>query len=202
MIRINLLPFRAARKRENVKRHITVYIATVCVALAAMVISFIWLSSTLSGLKDDEGRLNNELASYQKELQEIKDLEGKISQVNSKLSIIKELEKGKTGPVLLLSDIANAVPKDKLWLTSLKESKGNLSLSGTAMDNETVSLFMKNLKNTEQVTADPVLNSTTRKDIPQHRLTVSDFVLECKIYTSVKEEEKVDNKKANKKKKK
>jgi type IV pilus assembly protein PilN len=199
MIRINLLPFRAARKRENVKRHITVYFATVCVALAVIVISFFWLSSTLSGLKDDEIRLNKELAGYQKELQEIKDLENKIKQINSKLSIIKDLEKGKTGPVYLLSDIANAVPKDKLWLTSIKENKGTLSLSGTAMDNETVSLFMKNLKNTEQVTADPVLKSTTRKALPQFRLTVSDFVMECKIFTPIKEEVK---KKPNPKKKK
>jgi hypothetical protein len=58
------------------------------------------------------------------------------------------------------------------------------------MDNETVSLFMKNLKNTEQVTDDPVLKSTTRKELPQFRLTVSDFDLECKIFTPVKEEEK------------
>lgn len=188
MIRINLLPFRAARKRENVKRHIIVYIATVCVALAVLGIYFFALSSRLSGLKDNEVTLNNELAGYQKELQEIKDLESKISQVNSKLSIIKDLEKGKTGPVHLLSDIANAVPKDKLWLTSLKENKGNLSLSGTAMDNETVSLFMKNLKDTEQVTADPELKSTTRKALPQFRLTVSDFVLQCKIFTSAKGE--------------
>jgi type IV pilus assembly protein PilN len=164
-----------------------------------MVISFFWLSTKLSGLKDDENRLKQELASYQKELQEIKDLEGKIKEINNKLSIIKDLEKGKTGPVHLLSDISDAVPKDKLWLTSLKESKGTLSLSGTAMDNETVSLFMKNLKNTEQITADPVLKNTTRKELPQFRLTVSDFDLECKIFTPVKEEE---NKKPAPKKKK
>jgi type IV pilus assembly protein PilN len=187
MIRINLLPFRAARKRENVKRHITVYIASVCVALVAMGGIYIERSSTLSGLKDDENRLNQELVGYQKELQEIKELENKIKEINSKLSVIKDLEKGKTGPVYLLSDIADAVPKDKLWLTSLKESQGTLSLSGTAMDNETVSLFMKRLKNTEQVIADPELRSTTRKELPQYRLTVSDFDLECKVFTPVKE---------------
>lgn len=187
MIRINLLPFRAARKRENVKRHITVYFASVCVAVAVIVISFVLLSSKLSGLKDEESRKNQELAGYQKELQEIKDIENKIKEINSKLAIIKDLEKGKTGPVLLLSDISNAVPKDKLWLTSLKENKGTLSLSGTAMDYPTVSLFMKNLKNTEQVTADPELKSTTSKELPQFKLTVSEFVLECKIFTPGKQ---------------
>ena len=192
MIRINLLPFRAARKRENVKRQILIYVAAVCLTLASMGIYFFKLSNELSGLKDEESRLNQELTSYQKELKEIKDLENKIKQINSKLDIIKDLEKGKTGPVHLLSDIADAVPKDKLWLTSLSERKGTLSLSGTAMDNETVSLFMKNLKNTEQVTADPVLKSAIRRDLPQFRLTVSDFVMQCNINAP-------DNKKAKKK---
>ena len=199
MIRINLLPFRAARKRENVKRQIIIYIASVCIALVVFAGLFFKLSGDLSGLKDEEGRLNTELASYQKELKEIKDLENKIKQINSKLDVIKELEKAKTGPVHLLSDIADSVPKGKLWLTSLSEKNGNLSLSGTAMDNETVSLFMKNLKNTEQITADPLLKSAMRKDLPQFRLTVSDFVLQCKTYAAKKE--KTEKKNRSKKKK-
>ena len=186
MIRINLLPFRAARKRENVKRQITIYVATVCIVLAFMGVYFFNLSSKLSGLKDDESRLNKELAGYQKELKEIKDLQNKIKQIKRKLSIINDLQKGKTGPVLLLSDIADAVPKDKLWLTSLSEKNGNLSLKGTAMDNETVSLFMKNLENTNQIIAAPVLKSATRRALPQYRLTVSDFVLQCKTYAAAK----------------
>ncbi len=186
MIRINLLPFRAARKREDIKRQILIYVAVVCVTLAAMGVYFFHISSKLSGLKGEESSLKQELATYQKELSEIKDLENKITQINSKLDVIKELEKGKTGPVLLLSDISDAVPKDKLWLTSLSEKNGNISLSGTAMDNETVSLFMKNLNNTEQIVADPVLTSTVRRDLPQFNLTVSDFILQCKTYTALK----------------
>ncbi len=195
MIRINLLPFRAARKREDIKRQITLYIASICVALALMVVLFINLNGKLSDLNDEESRLNKELAGYQKELKEIKDLKNKIKQINSKLDVIKDLEKGKTGPVLLLSDIADAVPEGKLWLKSLSEKNGNLSLSGTAMDNETISLFMTNLKATEQIIADPVLKSAQKRNLPEFRLTVSDFVLQCKTYAAAKK------KKATKKKK-
>ncbi len=196
MIRINLLPFRAARKRENVKRQIFIYIAAVCLTLALVGVLFFQKSSQLSGLKDEESRLNQELAGYQKELKEIKDLENKIKQIKSKLAVINDLEKGKTGPVRLLADISDAVPKDKLWLTSLSEKNGNLYLSGTAMDNETVSLFMKNLKSADQIIADPVLKSATRRDLPKFRLTVSDFVLQCKTYAAAKKKTK---KKAQKK---
>jgi type IV pilus assembly protein PilN len=96
--------------------------------------------------------------------------------------VIKELERNKTGPVRLLDEIATAVPKDKLWLTSLKESGGMLTLTGTAMDNETVALFMTNLEQSEHVsTVD--LQSSRLRNLPEHRLNVSDFVLECRTYS-------------------
>ena len=186
MIRINLLPFRAARKRENIKRQITIYVVTVCCALVAMGGFFYTYSKKLSNLKNEESRLKTELAGYQKEIKEIKNLRNKIKEINNKLAVIKQLEKGKTGPVLLLSDIADAVPKDKLWLTSLSEKNGNLSLSGTAMDYETVSLFMTNLEKTKQIIATPKLQNTKSRDLPKFKLTVSDFVLQCKTYAAPK----------------
>jgi type IV pilus assembly protein PilN len=198
MIRINLLPFRAARKRENVKRQIWIYGVTVCCALVIIGGLFYKFSKDLSKLKDNESSLKKELAGYQKELDEIKNLEKMIQQINDKLNVIKELEKGKTGPVLLLSDVADAVPKDKLWLTSLSEKGGKLALSGTAMDNETVSLFMRNLENTEQIVATPELKGTTRRNMPAQRLTVSDFNLECKTYAAPKPVAKKSRKKKKK----
>ena len=74
--------------------------------------------SRLSDLKAEEKKIDKELAGYKKELDEIKKLEKKIKEVKTKLTVIKTLEKGKTGPVMLLSDVADAVPRDKLWLSS------------------------------------------------------------------------------------
>jgi type IV pilus assembly protein PilN len=178
MIRINLLPFRAARKRENIRRQISVYIGAVIITLLAIGFFSLKYINKASELKNREENLKKEIVSYQKELNEIKALEKKIKEVNVKLGIIKDLEKGKTGPVLLLADVADSVPKGKLWLTSYGESKGSLSLRGTAMDNETVALFMSNLENTEQInTVD--LESATLRDLAQYGIKVSDFVLKC-----------------------
>jgi type IV pilus assembly protein PilN len=132
----------------------------------------------VSNKKAEEESLKKEIVSYQRELNEIKALEKKIKEVNIKLDVIKELEKGKTGPVLLLADVADSVPKGKLWLKSYSEKKGALSLSGTAMDNETIALFMSNLEKTEQIT-NVDLESAEQRDIAQYGLKVSDFVLRC-----------------------
>jgi type IV pilus assembly protein PilN len=191
MIRINLLPFRAARKRENIRQQISVYIGTVILML--LVIGFLSIQkiNQVSDKKAEEESLKSEIVSYQKELDELKAVEKKTKEVNLKLDVIKELEKGKTGPVLLLADVADSVPKGKLWLRSYSEKKGSLSLVGTAMDNETVALFMSNLEKTQQITTVD-LESAEQRDIAQYSLKVSDFVLKC---GTVAEEKKATAKK-------
>ena len=185
MIRINLLPFRAARKRENIRQQISVYIGTVILAL--LVIGFLSIQKIgqASDKKAEEESLKSEIVSYQKEIEELKAVEKKTKEVKIKLDVIKELEKGKTGPVLLLADVADSVPKGKLWLRSYSEKKGSLSLTGTAMDNETVALFMSNLEKTQQITTVD-LESAEQRDIPQYNIKVSDFVLKCSTVAEVK----------------
>jgi len=181
MIRINLLPFRAARKKENIRRQLTIFALSVVFALVVMAYYFMKLSTTLSNLKKEEQQIRVELAAYKKTIERINDLEKKIAEIRKKLDVIKDLEKKKTGPVLLLDQIAMAVPKEKLWLTSLVEKNGKLTLDGTAMDNETVAVFMTNLENSELITAVD-LKSTRLRSLPKYKLSVSDFSLECTTY--------------------
>jgi type IV pilus assembly protein PilN len=181
MIRINLLPFRAARKKENVRRQLMVYGLSVVLLLSIMGYTFFYLTSTLSGLKEDEKRIQDELKTYEQTIKRIAELEKKIKEIRAKLEVIKELEKNKTGPVHLLDELALAVPKEKLWLSSMKETKGSLTLTGTAMDNETVALFMTNLEQSEYISGVD-LQSAKLREIKEYKLNVSDFVLDCKTY--------------------
>ena len=181
MIKINLFPFRAARKRENIRRQIGYYIASVLILLAFMVIYFQKLNGDLNGLQSQQKNLQAELATYQETIKRINELDKRTQEIRAKLEVIKELEKKKTGPVHLIDEIAMAVPKDKLWLNSLKESKGSLTLTGTAMDNETVALFMTNLEKSEYVSSVD-LQSAKLRSLSKLNLNVSDFVLNCKTY--------------------
>ena len=181
MIRINLLPFRAARKKENIKRQITVYVLVVFLLLSGMAYYFIQLSSQLADLKKEEKDVRAELKTYDKTIKRITQLEKKIKEIKAKLNVIKGLEKNKTGPVHLLEEISKAVPKDKLWLSSFRESKGILNLTGTAMDNETVALFMTNLEKSSFIkTVD--LKSAKLQNLSKYKLKVSNFDLQCRTY--------------------
>lgn len=198
MIRINLLPYRAARKRENIKRQITLYVLCVLLLLTGMFYFYWTLTNDLSALKTREGEIRADLAKLQKTIKKINELDKITKELKTKLDVIRDLENSKTGPVLLLAEISRAVPKDKLWLRSFGESGGILNLSGTAMDNETVALFMVNLEAQEHIKAVD-LTSTRSRNLPEHRLRVSDFELKCKTY-AFKEPEKPKNEKKGRKK--
>ena len=72
MIRINLLPFRAARKRENIKRQITVYVLTVVLLVVVICyFNFIKLNPEIKELAQQKGKVEKELNVQQKILNEI-----------------------------------------------------------------------------------------------------------------------------------
>jgi len=181
MIRINLLPFRAARKKENIRRQLMIYGLSVVCLFCVMGLAFINLKSTLSDVKKEKEDIEVKLKSYEQTIKKIGELEKKIKEIRAKLEVIRELERNKTGPVHLLDEIALAVPREKLWLSGMKENRGSLTLTGTAMDNETIALFMTNLEKSEYISGVD-LQSAKLRNIPEYKLNVADFVLEAKTY--------------------
>jgi type IV pilus assembly protein PilN len=181
MIRINLLPYRAARIKENIKRQVTIYALSTVFLIAVISYYSINLNGSIKSLKRDRDLKKKELASYRHTTSKIKALEQTKAEIDVKLEKINELKKVKTGPVRLLDDIATSVPKDQLWLTALKEENGTLILEGTAMDNETVADFMNRLKNTVSVTSVELVR-TRQKEIKELSLNLKDFALTCKTY--------------------
>jgi type IV pilus assembly protein PilN len=188
MIRVNLLPFRAARIKENIRRQVT--ISALLTILLILVLSSwsINIDRDLKSKRKDRDVKKKELATYRNTTVKIKALEKTKADIDVKLEKINELKEVKTGPVRLLDDIATSIPRDKLWLTALKEDKGMLVLEGTAMDNETVADFMNRLKNTQSVTAVELVR-TRQKEIKELNLDLKDFALNCKTYAFKEKEE-------------
>lgn len=180
MIKINLLPFRAARKKENVRRQISVFVLSIVFFVLAMAYFWLDFNGTIKGLASEQTRKKKELETYSATIKKIQKIEKKIELLQSKLSVIRGLERNKTGPVRLLDEISMAVPRGKLWLSSLSEKKGLVKMTGTAKDNDSVAEFMTNLENSEQI--DSVdLGSARLKPIKEYDKDVVDFIISCKV---------------------
>ncbi|MBN1833572.1 MAG: PilN domain-containing protein [Deltaproteobacteria bacterium] len=190
MIRINLLPFRAARKKENIRRQVSYYFGSVILAVVVMIYLFVGVRGDLKSLKQKKQSKEAELATFEETIKRIDELEKKIAEMRKKLDVIKDLEKKKTGPVHLLDQVADAIPRDKLFLTSFVEKDGKLTLTGTAMDNETFSVFMTRLAEAELITSVD-MKETKARSIPEYKLNVFDFSLECITYAHKEPEPEV-----------
>ncbi len=178
MIKINLLPFRAARKRENVRRQVSIYLLCILFLFCVMGYLHVSLGGQLSRLKARQESMQKELKSYASITREIAQLKRDTIDLNTKLAVIEKLEEKRVGPVILLAEIARAVPFDQLWLNSIMESGGRLTLQGNAMDNHTVALFMTRLEEAPHINAVD-LDRTTLKFFPEYKRRTSNFVLTC-----------------------
>jgi len=91
--------------------------------------------------------------------------------------VIDKLEKGKRGPVRVLDELSNAIPK-RVWLVSFKEGAGNLSMTGAAIDNADISEFMRALQKSPYFS--DVQLKFTQADV-REGVSVYNFEVGCKV---------------------
>ncbi len=176
MIRINLLPFRKAKRLENLRMQISVFVLSVVLVGIVVGSSYMTKSGELEDIKKENTRLNKELQSYAAMLNKIKTLKSKRKDLQAKLDVIRGLEAQKAGPVQLFDEICLAVPEGKVFLKSLGETGTSVRMAGEAIDYDTVAQFMTNLEKTKTLDK-VVLGSTTQSE--RENQTICSFNLTC-----------------------
>lgn len=96
-------------------------------------------------LQERNAVLAKEKASYQPILNEIEQLKKDKAVQQTKLDVIKQLKAGSQRPVRILDEIARLTPSNRLWLTSLRQTAGKVSLSAIALDNPTIAEYMEDI---------------------------------------------------------
>ena len=146
MIRINLLPFRAARKKENVRRQLTVFFLSMTLLVVAVFAVQWWLSSRVSSLDKKLKQTQAELDKYNKINQEIAEIKKKLENLNKKMAVMAELERNRHEPTRLMDTLTQVVVPKRMWFTRLEEKDKTVNMDGIALDNKTVADFMVRLE--------------------------------------------------------
>jgi len=145
MIRINLLPVKAAQKKEMLKGQLMVVVLALIVTLGLCGTAFMYLTSEVEARQAKIDNTQAEINRLAKVIREVKDFEKRQKDLRAKLEVLKNLQEARVGPLYLLDELYKAIP-EKLWLTSFKESAGRAQISGVGANEETVALFMRNLE--------------------------------------------------------
>ncbi len=145
MIRINLLPVRAAKKKESARQQITIlFLAIAGVLVIVLGIYFVTLAK-ISAANDEIAKSEQELKRLKEKIGQIENIKKFQAEVKKKLDILNQLRREKTGPATRLSKLSDAVP-EKLWLTKYAENAGKVSLGGFALNEDLIAAFMRNLQ--------------------------------------------------------
>ena len=172
MIQINLLPVKAARKREFGKQQLVLFGVLIA---AAIVGNYLWLNSVDAQLQDVEKRIAStraEIAQLEKTIGEVKSIKDEKKALEDKLKILDTLKKGRTGPVKVLDELTTIIPQ-RVWLRSYQESAGGVQMEGNAAAYEDLSAFSKKLKGSKH------FSNVVIKHAAQHSDGVVEWVITC-----------------------
>lgn len=148
MIRINLLPFRAARKKENIRRQISVFFLSFFLMLAVLIYYNIHLGGQIKDLKADVDDTKKEVAKFQKITKQIEEIKQKLAILEKKTEVIRTLETNRFEPVEMLDNMSGKIIANRMWFTSFDDRPQNVQIDGIALDNKTVADFMTRLEGT------------------------------------------------------
>jgi len=149
MIRINLLPFRAARKSENIRRQVSLFLLSLIFVILVMGYFQIVLISKISEMNDKINITKQDLTKYQQKAKEVDEIKKTLENLEQRTNVMKKLDTNRREPVQLLDAMTQLVVPNRMWLSSLTSSAGVVRLTGTSLDNKTTADFMKRLENSE-----------------------------------------------------
>jgi len=163
MIRINLLPFRLARKKENIRRQVSVFFLSLVFVSLALVWVFFTLDTELSRTRGEVAQVKAESLKYKKKADKVSRIKRNLATLENKLAIVEALKKRKNEQQILLEQLAQQVVKTRMWLSSVVADARIVSLKGVAFDNPTIAAFMRNLENSRMFEVVNLKLSRTRE---------------------------------------
>lgn len=144
MIRINLLPWREARRKAQ-RQHLGVLGGMVAV-LGLLIVGAVHL--TIAGYiavqSDRNEFLKRENVRLDKEIEEIKKLKTEIAALLARKQIIERLQADRAQAVYMLQELVQQVP-DGVYLKAIKQTGPKVNILGYAQSNARVSTLMRNL---------------------------------------------------------
>ncbi|MDD2308943.1 MAG: PilN domain-containing protein [Desulfuromonadaceae bacterium] len=145
MIKINLLPARASKKKETAIQQLI--IAGIVVVVIAVIVTSLYMVKRvqISAAKDDITSANNKINELKTKIGKLEELKTLKGQVKKKLDVLSQLRKNKTGPAQRLASLSDLTP-DQLWLTNYAESSQDVKISGIAATEELIAQFMRALE--------------------------------------------------------
>ncbi len=158
MIRINLLPHRAEKRRAQQMQFIV--FSVVSLVLGALVVGFVHvaISTQISYQERRNTYLKQEIGGLDKQIEQIKKLREQTQSLLARKNVVENLQSNRSDVVHLLDQMLRILP-DGVYLKSIKQSGYKINLIGYAQSNARISTLMRSIEDS------PWLDSPTLIEI-------------------------------------
>lgn len=174
MAKINLLPWRAERRKQRQREFQTMLGGALIVGLIAVFVAiFHW-----DGLKEDQAQRNQllerEITALDAKIKEIEALQQTREQLLQRKQIIEQLQSSRTQMVHMFDELVRTLP-DGVRLTSLKQSADSIEIEGMTQSWARAAQYVRNLEKSEWIRKPDVkiIDSTTPDKAARYRFSLT-----------------------------
>jgi len=145
MARINLLPWREARRKRRQREFaVAGAVALGLTALAALLVH-VQIETSIAAQQSRNQFLSEQIRQLDSQIKEIETLEETKAGLLARMNIIQQLQQSRPEVVRLFDELVTSTPEG-VFLTKVEQSGRNVVVEGRAQSNARVSAFMRNVE--------------------------------------------------------
>lgn len=180
MTRINLLPWREARRAQRQRQLNGMLIAAALVGAGLLFLGYTEMSNRIQYQQDRNNYLRGEIARLKKAAEEMEELKKTKARLVERLDVIQKLQTVRPGMVRMLDQLVRLVPQD-IYLTGFKTANNQVTLNGVARSDVIISEFMRDLRNAQDLFGEPVLQVIETRAINNVQARVFELLVPLKL---------------------
>ena len=145
MARINLLPWRAERRKQRQKEFGVMLGFAALAGLALWFLVNTYYNNQIDGQNERNAYLQDQITQVDGKIKEIEELDRQKARLLARKEVIEQLQANRSQMVHLFDSLVRTIP-DGVILTSIKQEGEKLTLEGRSQSNARVSTYMRNLE--------------------------------------------------------
>lgn len=142
MIRINLLPHRAEKRRRRKIQFAALSGVSVLLGVAIVGLGYGFMSARIFYQEKRNDYLKSEIAKLDKQIEEIKRLRQQVKALLARKEVVEGLQSTRSDVVHLMDQMLRILPQG-VYLTALHQTGNQISVNGVAQSSARVSTLMR-----------------------------------------------------------
>jgi len=191
MIEINLLPVREARRAADIRQQVMQLAFMLLIVGGGIGFVHSEMNEKILVANSRVAQMQRDIDQFKPQLEQVAAFRKKKAKLEKKIDVIDELDRARSGPVRVMSELAMRTP-ERLWLKSVNTSGGTIQLKGLSLDNELVAVFLRGLSDSEYF--DSVDLDGTKLEGGKGNLKVVSFGIRAELVSPKSDEDTADKK--------